>query len=189
MSLSACICPVSLFSSHSRPIIFSYALQSRWKARCCVCNLIFGLLILQLSKLNPTPSMGLLAEHAWSYTNPSGYLYVRFAGRVAEYDTPARLLEDKSSMFLKLVSEYSSRSSGVPDFWYQSSVWGSVLSMSTHSPLHLLSFTSSCYWWSIRLKSWWQVTDHLDCSPTPTRTMPSLGVTVWVSPSEAESVQ
>ncbi|KAL1539627.1 Multidrug resistance-associated protein 5, variant 3 [Salvia divinorum] len=37
-------------------------------------------------------------------------------GRVAEYDTPARLLEDKSSMFLKLVSEYSSRSSGVPDF-------------------------------------------------------------------------
>ncbi|KAH7836915.1 hypothetical protein Vadar_007361 [Vaccinium darrowii] len=37
-------------------------------------------------------------------------------GRVAEYDTPARLLEDKSSMFLKLVSEYSSRSSGFPDF-------------------------------------------------------------------------
>lgn len=37
-------------------------------------------------------------------------------GRVAEYDTPARLLEDKSSMFLRLVSEYSSRSSGIPDF-------------------------------------------------------------------------
>ncbi|XP_058207669.1 ABC transporter C family member 5-like [Rhododendron vialii] len=37
-------------------------------------------------------------------------------GRVAEFDTPARLLEDKSSMFLKLVSEYSSRSSGIPDF-------------------------------------------------------------------------
>ncbi|XP_028095170.1 ABC transporter C family member 5-like [Camellia sinensis] len=37
-------------------------------------------------------------------------------GRVAEFDTPARLLEDKSSMFLKLVSEYSSRSSGMPDF-------------------------------------------------------------------------
>ncbi|KAK9944969.1 hypothetical protein M0R45_010504 [Rubus argutus] len=37
-------------------------------------------------------------------------------GRVAEFDTPQRLLEDKSSMFLKLVSEYSSRSSGVPDF-------------------------------------------------------------------------
>ncbi|GER46093.1 multidrug resistance-associated protein 5 [Striga asiatica] len=37
-------------------------------------------------------------------------------GRVAEYDTPARLLEDKSSMFLKLVSEYSSRSNGFPDF-------------------------------------------------------------------------
>ncbi|GFP85392.1 ABC transporter c family member 5 [Phtheirospermum japonicum] len=37
-------------------------------------------------------------------------------GRVAEYDTPARLLEDKSSMFLKLVSEYSSRSNGVPEF-------------------------------------------------------------------------
>ncbi|KAL8029181.1 hypothetical protein ABFX02_14G211400 [Erythranthe guttata] len=30
-------------------------------------------------------------------------------GRVAEFDTPSRLLEDKSSMFLKLVSEYSSR--------------------------------------------------------------------------------
>ncbi|PSR89727.1 ABC transporter C family member 5 like [Actinidia chinensis var. chinensis] len=37
-------------------------------------------------------------------------------GRVAEFDTPARLLEDKSSIFLKLVSEYSSRSSGIPDF-------------------------------------------------------------------------
>ncbi|KAA8550694.1 hypothetical protein F0562_002378 [Nyssa sinensis] len=30
-------------------------------------------------------------------------------GQVAEFDTPGRLLEDKSSMFLKLVTEYSSR--------------------------------------------------------------------------------
>lgn len=37
------------------------------------------------------------------------------AGRVAEFDTPARLLEDKSSMFLKLVTEYSSRSTGIPE--------------------------------------------------------------------------
>ncbi|MBA0732801.1 hypothetical protein Gogos_016867 [Gossypium gossypioides] len=37
-------------------------------------------------------------------------------GRVAEFDTPQRLLEDKSSMFLKLVTEYSSRSSGIPEF-------------------------------------------------------------------------
>ncbi|KAL8101971.1 ABC transporter C family member 5-like [Apium graveolens] len=37
-------------------------------------------------------------------------------GRVAEFDTPARLLEDKSSMFFKLVTEYSTRSSGIPDF-------------------------------------------------------------------------
>ncbi|KAK7245309.1 hypothetical protein RIF29_40148 [Crotalaria pallida] len=37
-------------------------------------------------------------------------------GRVAEFDTPLRLLEDKSSMFLKLVTEYSSRSSGIPEF-------------------------------------------------------------------------
>ncbi|XP_027365916.1 ABC transporter C family member 5-like isoform X2 [Abrus precatorius] len=37
-------------------------------------------------------------------------------GRVAEFDTPPRLLEDKTSMFLKLVTEYSSRSSGIPDF-------------------------------------------------------------------------
>ncbi|CAN1270113.1 ABC transporter C family member 5 [Linum perenne] len=37
-------------------------------------------------------------------------------GRVAEFDTPTRLLEDKSSMFLKLVTEYSSRSNGIPDF-------------------------------------------------------------------------
>ncbi|KAK6164343.1 hypothetical protein DH2020_001207 [Rehmannia glutinosa] len=37
-------------------------------------------------------------------------------GRVAEFDSPLRLLEDKSSMFLKLVSEYSSRSNGIPDF-------------------------------------------------------------------------
>ncbi|XP_042053681.1 ABC transporter C family member 5-like [Salvia splendens] len=37
-------------------------------------------------------------------------------GRVAEFDTPARLLEDRSSMFMKLVSEYSTRSSSIPDF-------------------------------------------------------------------------
>ncbi|CAN8257543.1 unnamed protein product [Cochlearia groenlandica] len=37
-------------------------------------------------------------------------------GLVAEFDTPTRLLEDKSSMFLRLVTEYSSRSSGIPDF-------------------------------------------------------------------------
>ncbi|CAH8387894.1 unnamed protein product [Eruca vesicaria subsp. sativa] len=37
-------------------------------------------------------------------------------GLVAECDTPTRLLEDKSSMFLRLVTEYSSRSSGIPDF-------------------------------------------------------------------------
>ncbi|KAK7345719.1 hypothetical protein VNO77_16329 [Canavalia gladiata] len=36
-------------------------------------------------------------------------------GRVAEFHTPSRLLDNKSSMFLKLVTEYSSRSSGIPD--------------------------------------------------------------------------
>ncbi|XP_044502780.1 ABC transporter C family member 5-like isoform X2 [Mangifera indica] len=36
-------------------------------------------------------------------------------GCAAEFDTPVRLLEDKSSMFLKLVMEYSSRSSSIPD--------------------------------------------------------------------------
>ncbi|EPS72932.1 hypothetical protein M569_01822, partial [Genlisea aurea] len=38
-------------------------------------------------------------------------------GRVAEFDSPARLMEDKSSMFMKLVFEYSSRSTAtVSDF-------------------------------------------------------------------------
>ncbi|KAJ6851988.1 ABC transporter C family member 5-like [Iris pallida] len=37
-------------------------------------------------------------------------------GKVAEFDTPQRLIEDKSSMFLKLVSEYSTRSSSMSDF-------------------------------------------------------------------------
>ncbi|GKB44565.1 ABC transporter C family member 5, partial [Tanacetum coccineum] len=36
-------------------------------------------------------------------------------GQVAEFEPPIRLLEDKSSMFYKLVTEYSSRSSGIPD--------------------------------------------------------------------------
>ncbi|CAL9113676.1 unnamed protein product [Musa acuminata var. zebrina] len=36
-------------------------------------------------------------------------------GRVAEFDSPHQLLEDKSSMFLRLVSEYSTRSSSVQD--------------------------------------------------------------------------
>ncbi|XP_010936069.1 ABC transporter C family member 5 isoform X1 [Elaeis guineensis] len=36
-------------------------------------------------------------------------------GRVAEFDSPLRLLEDKSSMFLKLVTEYSTRSSSMTD--------------------------------------------------------------------------
>ena len=43
-------------------------------------------------------------------------VWILFAGRVAEFDTPLKLLEDKSSMFLKLVTEYSSRSSGIPEF-------------------------------------------------------------------------
>lgn len=43
-------------------------------------------------------------------------IFDTFVGRVAEFDTPARLLEDKTSMFLRLVTEYSSRSSGIPDF-------------------------------------------------------------------------
>ncbi|KAL5210026.1 hypothetical protein ABZP36_005649 [Zizania latifolia] len=34
-------------------------------------------------------------------------------GKIAEFDTPHRLLEDKSSMFMQLVSEYSTRSSCV----------------------------------------------------------------------------
>ncbi|XP_023764051.1 ABC transporter C family member 5 [Lactuca sativa] len=37
-------------------------------------------------------------------------------GQVAEFDSPIRLLEDKSSMFYKLVTEYSSRSNGIPDY-------------------------------------------------------------------------
>lgn len=37
-------------------------------------------------------------------------------GKVAEFDTPQKLVEDKSSMFLKLVSEYSTRSSSMSDF-------------------------------------------------------------------------
>ncbi|XP_024530299.1 ABC transporter C family member 5 [Selaginella moellendorffii] len=36
-------------------------------------------------------------------------------GKVAEFDTPIRLLEEKSSMFLRLVTEYSIRSSSVSD--------------------------------------------------------------------------
>ncbi|KAJ7527162.1 hypothetical protein O6H91_16G039700 [Diphasiastrum complanatum] len=36
-------------------------------------------------------------------------------GKVAEYDAPLKLLEEKSSLFLKLVSEYSMRSSSVSD--------------------------------------------------------------------------
>jgi hypothetical protein len=33
-----------------------------------------------------------------------------FAGMVAEYDVPARLLENKNSLFAKLVTEYTMRS-------------------------------------------------------------------------------
>ncbi|KAJ3693131.1 hypothetical protein LUZ60_012226 [Juncus effusus] len=36
-------------------------------------------------------------------------------GRIAEYDTPQKLLEDRNSMFLKLVSEYSARSSSIAE--------------------------------------------------------------------------
>ncbi|KAF8007224.1 hypothetical protein BT93_K1277 [Corymbia citriodora subsp. variegata] len=46
----------------------------------------------------------------------SDLVLVLSEGRVTEFDTPARLLEDRSSMFLKLVTEYSSRSSGIPEF-------------------------------------------------------------------------
>lgn len=33
-----------------------------------------------------------------------------FSGRIAEYDTPAKLLERESSFFSKLIKEYSMRS-------------------------------------------------------------------------------
>ncbi|WOL10653.1 hypothetical protein Cni_G19412 [Canna indica] len=36
-------------------------------------------------------------------------------GKVAEFDSPLRLLEEKSSMFLRLVTEYSTRSSSISD--------------------------------------------------------------------------
>lgn len=36
-------------------------------------------------------------------------------GKVAEFDSPQRLLEEKTSMFMKLVSEYSIRSSSISD--------------------------------------------------------------------------
>ncbi|KAI4378585.1 hypothetical protein MLD38_016045 [Melastoma candidum] len=45
----------------------------------------------------------------------SDYVLVLSDGRAVEFDTPVRLLEDRSSMFLKLVTEYSSRSCGCPD--------------------------------------------------------------------------
>nr|QEY08338.1 ATP-binding cassette sub-family C member 5 [Crocus sativus] len=45
----------------------------------------------------------------------SNLVLVLSDGRVAEFDTPQRLLEDKSSMFLKLVSEYSTRSSSMSE--------------------------------------------------------------------------
>ena len=37
-------------------------------------------------------------------------------GRVAEFDTPLLLLEDKSSMPLKFISKYLSQSSSIPEF-------------------------------------------------------------------------
>lgn len=45
----------------------------------------------------------------------SDFVLVISEGRVAEYDAPISLLEDKTSVFLKLVSEYSLRSSSVSD--------------------------------------------------------------------------
>ncbi|KAL6340262.1 hypothetical protein AAG906_040698 [Vitis piasezkii] len=66
-------------------------------------------------------------------------------GRVAEFDTPARLLEDKSSMFLKLVTEYSSRTG---DAWLAyafkekiSEGWESVVDLDI--PFRLGGFAST----------------------------------------------
>ncbi|KAH7443058.1 hypothetical protein KP509_02G017300 [Ceratopteris richardii] len=45
----------------------------------------------------------------------SDYVLVLSDGRVVEFDTPINLLEDKTSAFLKLVSEYMLRSSSISD--------------------------------------------------------------------------
>eukprot|EP00250_Pteridium_aquilinum_P021744 c25207_g1_i4 orf=137-388(-) len=45
----------------------------------------------------------------------SDFVMVLSDGKVLEFDTPISLLEDKSSAFLKLVSEYMLRSSNTSD--------------------------------------------------------------------------
>ena len=53
---------------------------------------------------------------------PSAWLAVCRAGAVAELDAPSKLLENRSSMFSRLVAEYAARSSDMADIARSSSV-------------------------------------------------------------------
>ncbi|XP_074382858.1 ABC transporter C family member 5-like [Apium graveolens] len=58
----------------------------------------------------------------------SDLVLVRSDGQVAEFDVPARLLDDKFFMFLKLVSEYSTRYSRIPDYFSALRIWNCAFS-------------------------------------------------------------
>jgi ABC-type multidrug transport system fused ATPase/permease subunit len=100
--LSDGTCPFTHFNQVNLPVVVR-------SSRVCFFLLEYWILF---SSASSAPSGTVILRYTQTWTNSIyGEFFLFISGKITEFDTPQRLLEDKSSMFMQLVSEYSTRSS------------------------------------------------------------------------------
>ncbi|KAI8001739.1 ABC transporter C family member 5 [Camellia lanceoleosa] len=99
---------VDYFYKRVQNVIVKYIIEKHWlslnEETDCMNDVLYRLYTITVHKTHLGTSLVVHRD-----TNRK-LMKLSFPGQVTEFDSPARLLDDKSSMFLKLVSEYSSRS-------------------------------------------------------------------------------